>query len=160
MQGVQVPSLVGELRSHMPCGQKSKYKIASIVANSIKTFLNGLYFSFKRRCGIGIKKTRSVEHHKESERTHMFRKENIWYVHRWSKPKLLFTRVSITNHRTRQTSNKWCQGKAHGKRSNCTLILHNVQKINSPQMKTSECWKAIYVKSLEKNLGKYIDEIS
>ena len=44
--------------------------------------------------------------------------------------------------------------KHMGKRSKCTLILHNVQKINSPQMKTSECWKAIYVKSLEKKSGK------
>lgn len=50
--------------------------------------------------------------------------------------------------------------KHMGKRSKCTFILHNVQKINSPQMKTSECWQAIDVKSLEKNLGKYIDEIS
>ena len=62
--------------------KKSKHKIASIVTNSIKTFLNGLHFSFKRRCGIGIEKIRSVEHHKESESMHMFRKENIWYVHR------------------------------------------------------------------------------
>ena len=37
-QGVQVRSLVGELRSHMPRGQKTKTKNRrNIVTNSIKT---------------------------------------------------------------------------------------------------------------------------
>ena len=43
MQGVQVGSLVGELGSCMPPGQKTKkaQNRSSIVANSIKTLKNG-----------------------------------------------------------------------------------------------------------------------
>ena len=37
LQGVQVQSLVGEPRSHMPCRQKAKHKTSNIVTNSIKT---------------------------------------------------------------------------------------------------------------------------
>ena len=38
MQGVRVPSPVGELRSHTPCGQKTKTQNrSSIVTNSVKT---------------------------------------------------------------------------------------------------------------------------
>ena len=39
MPGACVRSLVGELRSHMPCGQKTKKENRNdIVTNSIKTF--------------------------------------------------------------------------------------------------------------------------
>ena len=37
MQGVQVRSLIGKLRSHMPHGQKPKHKTRNIVTISIKT---------------------------------------------------------------------------------------------------------------------------
>ena len=38
VQGIQVQSLVRELRSHMPCGQKIKtYNRSNVVTHSIKT---------------------------------------------------------------------------------------------------------------------------
>ena len=37
VQGLQVQSLVGELRSHMPLGKESKHKTNNIETNSIKT---------------------------------------------------------------------------------------------------------------------------
>ena len=41
MQGVRIHSLFGDLRSHMPCGPKSKTeKRSNIVTNSIKIFKN------------------------------------------------------------------------------------------------------------------------
>ena len=60
MQGVQIPFLVGKLRSHMPQGQKTKNR-SNIVTNSIKTFKNGPHkkniFNYKRRIIKKIKRT-------------------------------------------------------------------------------------------------------
>ena len=41
MQGVQVQSLVGELRSHMPCDQKKKTKQKQYCNEFNKDFENG-----------------------------------------------------------------------------------------------------------------------
>ena len=44
MQGVQVPSLVGELRRHLPCGQKPKHKTQKQYCDKFnKDFKNGLH---------------------------------------------------------------------------------------------------------------------
>ena len=60
MQEVWLPSLVGELRSYMTCGQNSrmlKYKIRSnIVTNSIKTLKiaqNKEILKKKKKGGVG-----------------------------------------------------------------------------------------------------------
>ena len=49
MQGVQVQPLVGELRSHMPFGQKPKHKTSNIVANSIKSVKMAHIKSLKKK---------------------------------------------------------------------------------------------------------------
>ena len=57
MQGVRVQSLVGELRSHMPCGQNTKtWNRSNIVTNSIKT----LKWSMSKRKKNLIKKEKEV----------------------------------------------------------------------------------------------------
>ena len=49
MQGVQVQPLVGELRSHMPFGQKPKHKTSNTVANSIKSVKMAHIKSLKKK---------------------------------------------------------------------------------------------------------------
>ena len=43
MQGVWVPSLVGDLRSHMPCGVATKNKKIKITDTEYRLYNNSLY---------------------------------------------------------------------------------------------------------------------
>ena len=59
MQGVQFPSLVGELRSHMPLGQKTKTANRNnIVTNLIKTFKKNITFNAlkENKLGAGLER--------------------------------------------------------------------------------------------------------
>ena len=49
MQGVQVQSLVRELRSHMPCNQKTKYKTKQCCNKFSEDFKNGLHSKKKEK---------------------------------------------------------------------------------------------------------------
>ena len=52
MQGMKVQSLVGELRSHMPCGQKEKRKKTKVGIRKVKSCTIQFPLVYKRMQGV------------------------------------------------------------------------------------------------------------